>query len=265
MNAFDLSLDGGLLEASAGTGKTYTLTTLYLRLLLERLLPVESILVVTFTNAATAELRLKLRQRLRLVERALRRETLTSEEREATAPFLTAQPDAAALLRHVEDSVQRFDAAPILTIHGFCSRLLSELAFESGGDLWFELSDLSGELLGEHVEETLAKELGQLSVEEVELLRPHLQKLSEEQKILQSCLQQPQADIRPTRSAVPDLKRARATYSAAVERVRQQVIHDGPRFSERLLASKRGLKRPTMERRLAVLAALPSGAILDRD
>ena len=54
-----------LIEASAGTGKTYTLVLLFLRLLLERRLPVDQILVVTFTRAATAELRDRIRRRLR--------------------------------------------------------------------------------------------------------------------------------------------------------------------------------------------------------
>jgi exodeoxyribonuclease V beta subunit len=53
-----------LIEASAGTGKTWNICALYLRLLLERSLPVQSILVVTFTKAATAELRDRIRARI---------------------------------------------------------------------------------------------------------------------------------------------------------------------------------------------------------
>ena len=53
-----------LIEASAGTGKTWTLTALYARLLLERELAVGQILVVTYTTAATAELRERIRARL---------------------------------------------------------------------------------------------------------------------------------------------------------------------------------------------------------
>ena len=49
--------DFNLVEASAGTGKTYTLTALYLRLVAEAAIPVNRILVVTYTNAATKELR----------------------------------------------------------------------------------------------------------------------------------------------------------------------------------------------------------------
>ncbi|MCX6978086.1 MAG: UvrD-helicase domain-containing protein [Verrucomicrobia bacterium] len=54
------------IEASAGTGKTYTLTALFLRLVVEKNLPVNSILVTTFTIAATAELRDRIRSRLHL-------------------------------------------------------------------------------------------------------------------------------------------------------------------------------------------------------
>ena len=105
MNPFALSLDGGLLEASAGTGKTHTLTTLYLRLLLERRLPIESILVVTFTIAATAELRQKIRGRLRAVERALRGEPLPPELAAATQPLIDAIPDRVWLHQQVETSL----------------------------------------------------------------------------------------------------------------------------------------------------------------
>src|SRR5512137_2099372 len=64
-DVFTCSLDGvNLIEASAGTGKTWNICGLYLRLLLERDLDVQQILVVTFTNAATAELRERTRSRI---------------------------------------------------------------------------------------------------------------------------------------------------------------------------------------------------------
>ena len=64
LNVLEIPLQGRrLIEASAGTGKTYTITTLFLRLLLERHLRIDQILVVTFTRAATAELRARVRAR----------------------------------------------------------------------------------------------------------------------------------------------------------------------------------------------------------
>ena len=62
-----------LIEASAGTGKTYTIEGLFLRLILEKQLAVEQILVVTFTKAATEELRDRIRTKLLQAETAFRR------------------------------------------------------------------------------------------------------------------------------------------------------------------------------------------------
>src|SRR5581483_1412856 len=75
MSPLDLPLSGvRLVEASAGTGKTFTIATLYLRLILERELLPEQIVVATFTRAATAELAMRLRKRLRLADDMLRHE-----------------------------------------------------------------------------------------------------------------------------------------------------------------------------------------------
>ncbi|MEZ4278372.1 MAG: UvrD-helicase domain-containing protein, partial [Myxococcota bacterium] len=98
------------IEASAGTGKTHALATLYLRLLTEHDLRPADILVVTFTQAATAELRDRIRGRIR--------EALAGDP----------GPGEASLRR----ALQRFDEAAIFTIHGFCQRTLQESAFESG-------------------------------------------------------------------------------------------------------------------------------------
>ena len=126
-----------VIEASAGTGKTYTITNLYLRLLLgesktqKRLLRVNEILVLTFTNAATDELRRKIRERI-IIARDLFREpdVVTSDI------FLThlrsvstnLQADAKVL----SAAVQLMDEAAIFTIHGFCARVLNEQPFETG-------------------------------------------------------------------------------------------------------------------------------------
>ena len=133
LDTFSFPLHGpALIEASAGTGKTYTIVNLYLRLLLGHQcqpLSVEQILVVTFTNAATAELKERVRQKLQqsyldfyaghsddaFVQRLL--ESLSERE-------LAAKRLALAL--------KQLDQAAIFTIHSFCQRMLSEHAFESG-------------------------------------------------------------------------------------------------------------------------------------
>ncbi len=113
----------GLIEASAGTGKTYTIENLVVRLLVEKPgLLLENILLVTFTEKATSELKVRIREKL---EQTLS-ETL-SESGPDTAKE-TAQRLGAAL--------DAFDTAPIHTIHGFCHTLLNDFAFEN--DILFQ-------------------------------------------------------------------------------------------------------------------------------
>jgi exodeoxyribonuclease V beta subunit len=106
-----------LLEASAGTGKTYTLEHLVLRLITEREIPLPSILVVTFTNAAAREMQDRIRG------------LLLSEAR-------NNQGRKKELL---QQAVTDFDSSSIMTIHGFCSRVLQKWPFESGFPLGLKL------------------------------------------------------------------------------------------------------------------------------
>ena len=128
LDPLTLPLNGRrLLEASAGTGKTYTLTLLFLRLLLERELAVDRILVVTFTRAATGELRDRIRQRLRQALDHLDNKAATDP---LLADLLALVPSATARCR-ITDALMRLDEAAIHTIHSFCQRILKEHAFES--------------------------------------------------------------------------------------------------------------------------------------
>ncbi|MDP3816439.1 exodeoxyribonuclease V subunit beta, partial [Pseudomonas sp.] len=132
-----------LIEASAGTGKTWTLTALYARLLLEKQLSVSQILVVTFTTAATAELRERIRKRLA--------ELLAVYDQGPGADELLnrlhAQYPDAASHRRLLLAVHGFDEAAIFTIHGFCQRALQDAAFEAGGDFDNELTFDDREIL----------------------------------------------------------------------------------------------------------------------
>lgn len=124
-----------LIEASAGTGKTFTLALLFLRLLLERGLPVDQILVVTFTRAATGELRDRIRARLRQALDHLDHRTPADS---LLAALLDPLPRDESRQR-LADALVRMDEAAIHTIHGFCQRILQEYAFESGAPFAFEL------------------------------------------------------------------------------------------------------------------------------
>jgi len=125
-----------LIEASAGTGKTYSITTLYLRLLLELGLEVDQILVVTFTEAATEELRDRIRRRLVQALDWFRDDAMVQETGREGAPvlaeLLSGLPDRDRARGLLADALTRLDEAAIYTIHGFCLRTLTDQAFESG-------------------------------------------------------------------------------------------------------------------------------------
>ena len=112
-----------LLEASAGTGKTFAIEHIFVRLLLEGL-DVEQILVVTFTRAAVRDLKLRIRSN---IERVLR---------EKNVPYLQA---SSGYEQKLADGLAAFDRCQIFTIHGFCYRMLQEFAFEA--NLGFSLPD----------------------------------------------------------------------------------------------------------------------------
>jgi exodeoxyribonuclease V beta subunit len=140
-------LAGGvtLIEASAGTGKTFTIAGLFLRLILERNFSVREILVVTFTEAATEELRDRIRRALTDAAAAFR----AGGSNDAVMARLIAPhlPQARQMLTRLDRALCGFDEAPIFTIHGFCQRMLRDRAFESGALFDTELLTDETELL----------------------------------------------------------------------------------------------------------------------
>ena len=141
-----------LIEASAGTGKTYNIALLYLRLLLERQLGVRQILVTTFTDAAAQELKARIRARLLDAERALGGAEADAELRAWLADLAMAQPKA-LLQARLRLALSEIDLAPISTIHSFCRRVLTDFPFDTG--VPFNLGELVDEtaLLRECVED----------------------------------------------------------------------------------------------------------------
>lgn len=119
-----------LIEASAGTGKTFTIAGLFLRLLLERNLSVREILVVTFTEAATEELRDRIRRTITEAAFALRHDS--AGESSVATLLAPHREQAVTMLARLDRALSGFDEAPIFTIHGFCQRTLKDRAFESG-------------------------------------------------------------------------------------------------------------------------------------
>lgn len=144
LDVFACPLDGvRLIEASAGTGKTWNICGLYLRLLLEQGRDVQQLLVVTFTTAATAELRDRIRQRIVDTRAFLRGAAAPSGD-----PFVPdlvrtlrerAGLDDTTMLQRLDRALHGFDEASIFTIHGFCQRALSDAPFSAQVPLTLEL------------------------------------------------------------------------------------------------------------------------------
>ncbi|MEB3331096.1 MAG: UvrD-helicase domain-containing protein, partial [Synechococcaceae cyanobacterium] len=134
-NGFDLDPGIRLLEASAGTGKTYALAHLVLRLVGERGVLLPRLLVVTFTEAAAAELRDRIGRRLQEALAGLER---SGEQDERSDPVLrqwlagqSRQPPG-RLRGRMLLALEELDGADITTIHGFCRRTLQRQALEAG-------------------------------------------------------------------------------------------------------------------------------------
>ncbi|HLP17111.1 MAG TPA: UvrD-helicase domain-containing protein, partial [Bacteroidota bacterium] len=146
MNQFSLERDPiegmNVLEASAGTGKTFTIAGLYLRMVLEKKLDVNQILVVTFTEAATAELHERVRETLKTALNAFTRKIEGIEETQfhpSPIPHMLETMDAGEAVKRLTVNLQTFDEAAIRTIHGFCRMLLLENSFECGAQFDCEL------------------------------------------------------------------------------------------------------------------------------
>ncbi len=177
LDPFRASLAGPrLVDASAGTGKTHAIVSILLRLLLQgpgddpaEALRIDQILVVTFTRAATAELRERIRHRL---YRALRTvEQRADEPLDQAWPVQGAEDEELAVwLRESQPDVRRqaatrlraaladLDAAAIYTIHGLCQRLLQDYAFESGMDFGLDLATDASLLRRELLQDFWAQE-----------------------------------------------------------------------------------------------------------
>ncbi|HET7267357.1 MAG TPA: exodeoxyribonuclease V subunit beta [Oleiagrimonas sp.] len=185
--ALTLPLDGRqLIEASAGTGKTYTIAGLYARLIVERRVPVRQLLVMTFTRAATEELRQRLRDRLALCAR-LANDGSFDADASAIEAMNGEEVWALTLLRRARDAGEEtpealadrlrlalasMDEAAIFTIHGFCQRVLdAHVALLDDAIAGAELVASDRDLLEDFAAETWLRVAGSDDVDELAALQ----------------------------------------------------------------------------------------------
>lgn len=134
-NLFEAPISGiSLVEAGAGTGKTYTIASLYIRIILEKGLMPSRILVLTYTEAATSELKSRLRARIKDCISVL-------SGKDSKDPFLQSIKSRydSGKVEILKKALYQFDEASISTIHGFCQKLLKEESLVFGVSANFEI------------------------------------------------------------------------------------------------------------------------------
>ena len=166
MRSFDLlgDLPHGpsttVLEASAGTGKTYALAGLVTRFVAEGAARLDEMLLITFGRAASQELRERVRDQLVAAARALDDPATAGDD--ALLRFLaTGSDDELAARRHrVRDALAGFDAATIATTHQFCRLVLASLGVAGDSDSNVTLVESLDELVAEVVDDLYLRRFG---------------------------------------------------------------------------------------------------------
>lgn len=205
-----------LIEAGAGTGKTYAITGLFLRLIIEQNLAVDQILVVTFTEAATEELKGRIRRRLQQAVAAFGGKDCTDH---LVQNLVARQKTPATALRRLRAALRGFDQAAILTIHQFCRRILRENAYESGSLFDTELLTEEDDLRLEIAEDFWRRNLYRGSRLFVNYALTNEFSPRELMDLPAKHCAQPFLKILPPQDQVPDTAQAEKAFQKAFDRV----------------------------------------------
>jgi exodeoxyribonuclease V beta subunit len=163
-----------LIEASAGTGKTYAIAMLVLRFVVEQGIAIEKLLVVTFTKAATEELKDRVRSRLAEARQALDGDTKDIDGKIIDwLANLDVEPEL--VKQRLQMALLDIDRAGIFTIHGFCQRVLREHALESGQLFDAELTSDLADIKQACADDFWRKQIYQRSAWEIEILTDSFQ------------------------------------------------------------------------------------------
>ncbi|MGI8759318.1 MAG: UvrD-helicase domain-containing protein, partial [Acidimicrobiales bacterium] len=200
-----------VLEASAGTGKTFTIAGLAARYVADGI-PLEQLLLVTFTRMATGELRDRVRRRLVSAEHGLARAlagVAPPAGDDILALLTTGSPEELATRhRRLGAALADFDAATIATTHGFCQHVLSGLGVAGDVDLDVTFTDDLSELREEVVDDLYIRRfhrLGGPPFDRAEALR-----------IAKVAVANPDAAIEPQAAAADTVPAMRVRLAMAV-------------------------------------------------
>ncbi len=173
-NKYPLTNGMRLIEASAGTGKTFSLSHLVLRLLTEKEYSINEILVVSFTEATASEIKAKIIERLILALKIIESKNTNIEGYKIDNVLnewfklnVTSKERALYLASLLLEALERIDSADITTIHGFCSKTLRREAIENGNNLNPSIEKDSNSLITEIVEEYWKKEILEIETSEL--------------------------------------------------------------------------------------------------
>lgn len=149
-----------LIEASAGTGKTYSLIHIILRLLFEEDIEIHRILVVTFTVAAAAELKARIRQKLLSLTEAMKKGSFDGLSGDLQEKCKEWQEKGLWKKSVLDKALEDFDQCQVSTIHGFCQKMLTENEFTASQGYGYEIGsddEISTRLCEDFLREQLAR------------------------------------------------------------------------------------------------------------
>ncbi len=150
------------IEASAGTGKTFSIEHLVIRALIEEKIPFEKFLIVTFTNAAATDLKKRIFKTLLSIQSALSNPSL----KEALPPYLKEETEKETVLLRIQEAIEKSSQAAICTIHAFCYRFLTEEGFHLKLPIELHANDSLIEVIKDFFRDLNSKEIPSIWMKE---------------------------------------------------------------------------------------------------
>lgn len=198
-----------VLEASAGTGKTFALAGLVTRYIAEGVAALDEMLLITFSRAATQELRDRVRRQIAHARAAFDNPELVGDN-QVVAHLLAGTPEElAARKERLGDALAGFDAATIATIHQFCNLVLASLGVAGDTDAGVELVESLDDLVVEIVDDLYLARFGR---EREEPLLPYKRAL----KIAREVVGNPSTELRPSEPEADTYAAACVEFANAV-------------------------------------------------
>ena len=276
LNPISLPLaQNNVIEASAGTGKTYTMVTLYLRLLLQAgennfpvPLDIEQILVVTFTRDATKELRQRINQRIQSWLKLLQQYQQHHDQAQIDdpellnlLPYLEQNLDLA--IQRLTFATQNIDRAAIFTIHGFCQRILQQYAFDSGLPFNFSAGEVNRAQLRQINYQFWREQFYALNDVQAQIITDIFQspdQIFDQYTLLLS------GDMPHLANALPftDLHAGLQYYQAQIEKFIEIEAHSFAEFQQWLIQYQTHLQKKSLEKAQKYCASARNSEVIQR-